>query len=428
MKSSNRGLTSAISSRGIRHAFWNAGEEPARVLEIITPGGFEDYFAALGELLAGGAPPDPAQQKKIIEHFGLDMDRDSIPRLAAEHGLRLPWPYGQAGMLPLNVPDAYRLRMSIGRSRRLVGRDRELAALRDWLGAAPASGGVCLISGEPGVGKSRLAADALKLLPPDWLVVRGRATDRDRPVPFRAVAECLLAASRRRPLPDDPDTRAFSAVLGRLVPAWRHGEGTHEPVVVTAEAVLRVLRSLAAPAPAIVLVEDIQWADPETLAVLEYLADNARDEPVAVVATARSDSPSPGLTLARDLAGRRAAEIIELNRLDADDVAGMAGDCLDTAEVSAGIRAFLDKAAGLPFLIEELVVTAAREGVLVKHQGGWALAETPADLVPDSYRESVQPATCSARRPGRSYHPGGRRRWPVHRHRHAWARRRTWRC
>ena len=74
---------------GIPHAFWNAGDEPARVLEIIAPGGFEDYFAKMGELLAAGGPPDPAARRALGQRFGLDLDIDSIPRLAAEHSLQL---------------------------------------------------------------------------------------------------------------------------------------------------------------------------------------------------------------------------------------------------------------------------------------------------------------------------------------------------
>jgi len=73
---------------GIPHAFWNA-DEPARVLEIIAPGGFEDYFAGLGELLAVGGAPDAAARQALGRRFGLDLDIDSIPQLAAEHGLRL---------------------------------------------------------------------------------------------------------------------------------------------------------------------------------------------------------------------------------------------------------------------------------------------------------------------------------------------------
>ena len=130
--------------------------------------------------------------------------------------------------------------MSFGRSERLVGRQRELTALRGWLAqAGDGRGGVYVVAGEPGVGKSRLAGAAIAALPAAWLVARGRAADRDRPVAFRAVAEALLAASRHRSLPDDPDVRAFAAVLGHLVPAWRQGGGADEPVVVVAEAVLR---------------------------------------------------------------------------------------------------------------------------------------------------------------------------------------------
>lgn len=74
---------------GIPHAFWNASDELARVLEIIAPGGFEGYFAGLGELLAGGGPPDPAARRALADRFGIELDVDSIPRLVAAHGLRM---------------------------------------------------------------------------------------------------------------------------------------------------------------------------------------------------------------------------------------------------------------------------------------------------------------------------------------------------
>jgi hypothetical protein len=280
--------------------------------------------------------------------------------------------------------------MSIGRCERLVGRESELAALRDWLaGARRGPACIYVIAGEPGVGKSRLAAEAISALPASWLVTRGRAADRDRPAPFRPVAEVLLAASRHRRLPEDPDVRAFAAVLGHLVPAWRRGGGTEEPVVVVAEAVLRVLHALAAPLPAVMVIEDVQWADPETLAVLEYLADNMAGQRTTVVLTVRSDAPSPGLSAVRDLAARRVATVAELARLGSDDVTAMAGECLGTSAVDAGIRALLDRAQGLPFLVEELVATAARDGLLVDHAGRWALTGAPAGVIPDSYRDSV---------------------------------------
>ena len=74
--------------RGQWHTFWNAGDKPARILEIISPGGFEGYFERLSDLLATeGAPPDPAKVGAIAADYGLELDPESIPRLCAEHGL-----------------------------------------------------------------------------------------------------------------------------------------------------------------------------------------------------------------------------------------------------------------------------------------------------------------------------------------------------
>ena len=75
--------------RGQWHTFWNAGDEPARILEMISPAGFERYFEQMVELLerSGGAP-DPSELAAIAAQHGLEVDRESIPRLTEQHGLR----------------------------------------------------------------------------------------------------------------------------------------------------------------------------------------------------------------------------------------------------------------------------------------------------------------------------------------------------
>jgi mannose-6-phosphate isomerase-like protein (cupin superfamily) len=78
-----------LKPRGVPHAFWNGGNDPARLLEVITPGGFEDYFAALAEVLAVEGPPDLARLADVAQRFGLDIDPGSIPRLVETHGLAL---------------------------------------------------------------------------------------------------------------------------------------------------------------------------------------------------------------------------------------------------------------------------------------------------------------------------------------------------
>jgi quercetin dioxygenase-like cupin family protein len=77
-----------LKPRNVPHAFWNPGEQPARLLEVITPGGFEDYFVELGAVFAGGGS-DRARMAAVAERFGLQLDPGSIPRLASAHGLVL---------------------------------------------------------------------------------------------------------------------------------------------------------------------------------------------------------------------------------------------------------------------------------------------------------------------------------------------------
>jgi quercetin dioxygenase-like cupin family protein len=76
--------------RGVPHAFWNATDEPARVLEIISPAGFESYFAELAPILGSGGPPDLERLAEVRERYDLDMDVSSIERLSIEHGLGGP--------------------------------------------------------------------------------------------------------------------------------------------------------------------------------------------------------------------------------------------------------------------------------------------------------------------------------------------------
>ncbi len=72
--------------RDVWHTFWNATDQPARLLEIISPAGFEGYFVELDTLLRGDGV-DVADIAALLDRYGLAMDLDSIPRLVAAHGL-----------------------------------------------------------------------------------------------------------------------------------------------------------------------------------------------------------------------------------------------------------------------------------------------------------------------------------------------------
>jgi mannose-6-phosphate isomerase-like protein (cupin superfamily) len=71
------------------HTFWNAGDEPAYVLEIISPAGFEDFFKELSDM-GGVANVEPEVLTELNERYGLEMDPDSIPGLVERFGVVFP--------------------------------------------------------------------------------------------------------------------------------------------------------------------------------------------------------------------------------------------------------------------------------------------------------------------------------------------------
>ena len=75
--------------RGIWHTFWNAGDEPCRILEIIAPAGFEHFFDELGDLLQA---PDfsPEQLGALGAKYGLEFQPEHTQEICEEHGLEFP--------------------------------------------------------------------------------------------------------------------------------------------------------------------------------------------------------------------------------------------------------------------------------------------------------------------------------------------------
>jgi len=75
---------------GELHAMWNAGTVPARMIEIISPAGFENFFHELSELLAA-APPEPGQVPALAERYGLQFgEPDWLPSLISRYNLTPP--------------------------------------------------------------------------------------------------------------------------------------------------------------------------------------------------------------------------------------------------------------------------------------------------------------------------------------------------
>ncbi|MBW3547740.1 MAG: AAA family ATPase [Actinobacteria bacterium] len=276
---------------------------------------------------------------------------------------------------------------------RLVGRDVEVGALHDALGhAAGGQGGVAFVVGEPGIGKSRLAqkaaADAEDR---EMRVLRGRAVPTASPLAYRPLAEALCSVVRAGAASDAPELRPFRPMLGWLVPEWRESDTrVEDSVMALAEAILRFLRVVAGNRGCLVVLEDLHWADPETLTIVEYLADNLVSERTLCLVTVRDEERSAGLELARALQARRVSELFRLSRLDQEEVTEMIRSCLTASSVADEVVDLAARAEGVPFLIEELLAVAVTSGALVADGDSWALSNAVGRIVPVTFSDSMR--------------------------------------
>ncbi|GLY54151.1 LuxR family transcriptional regulator [Lentzea sp. NBRC 102530] len=276
------------------------------------------------------------------------------------------------------------------RAPHVVGRDREVTAITGALGQTRESrGGAVFLTGEAGIGKSRLARFAAgQAYDAGMRVLKGRGTTIGPMVPFRPIAEALLGLFRGDP-PDDSALGPYKPVLGTLIPDWHDHRSTTESVVVLAEAVLRLLASVARKTPCLLVLEDLHEADAETLAVVEYLADNLEDQPVLLLATIRTE-PGHALELVHRMVQRGSGGLLELHRLSQDEVGRMTSACLDSDLVPAELvdRLWTDS-AGNPFVIEELLHGMVSGGLLVAGAQGWQVLGSLKLPVPAAFVRSV---------------------------------------
>jgi DNA-binding CsgD family transcriptional regulator len=276
----------------------------------------------------------------------------------------------------------------------LVGREAEVQVLLDALDrVAGGHGGTFFVVGEAGVGKSRLVHEVSRRAVSRGLpVLTGRAVAGSVPVAFRPLAEALLGELRRRDRLDLPELRPFRPALGRLVPEWLSREPTPgvESPVVLGEGLLRLLRALAGERGCLLVLEDLHWADSESLAVLEYLADNVAAERIVCLSTFRREVEGAGREFIGALVDRRAARVVELARLDDQAIIRMARACGGAATLPAAIEAFLGaRADGLPFLVEELLAGLVGSGVLVERDGHWSAIDPIGWRVPPTFADAV---------------------------------------
>ncbi|MBM7773180.1 DNA-binding CsgD family transcriptional regulator [Actinokineospora baliensis] len=240
----------------------------------------------------------------------------------------------------------------------LIGRDHELGLLQLVVRRGPA---LVQVEGEAGVGKSRLVRELVAAMGADApIVLIGYCQQLREPFVLGAVLEALRHARER--LSRCAELSPVTSVLRTVIPEL--ADVLPPPQTVTADPafdrhlLFRAIREvLAALGPALLVVEDLHWADDGTLQLLRFLMADPPPE-LAVVVTYRREDVSGDMPLGtayRPGAGV-GAELVRLRPLGPEQVRLLAAAILRTDAVSAAFAAELhEQTAGLPFVLEEVL-------------------------------------------------------------------------
>ncbi|WP_460357315.1 BTAD domain-containing putative transcriptional regulator [Mycobacterium sp. ZZG] len=220
----------------------------------------------------------------------------------------------------------------------LVGRDRELATAAEMLARVTAGATRWLVlSGPPGIGKTRLAEEIAGLVDADGgdVVWVNCPDERGTPPwwPMRHLVRALGAdADEVLEIPPhaDPDTARFLVY----------------------ERIQRLLES--APRLLAVVVDDVQWSDTTSAACLAYIAGALRDHPILVIVTVRDGEHTPEVArLLSTVARGKDNRLIEVPALSSEDVATLANEVAEEAVTAAEAAELADRTGGNPFFVSE---------------------------------------------------------------------------
>ncbi len=307
----------------------------------------------------------------------------------------------------------------------LVGRRAELAVLHDVLREATAGkGGVLMVAGEPGLGKSRLVSECRKLFMawvgaasgrlPLWLEARAASYASSRPyglyqqllsawvgvVPEEG--EEVLRPALERAMKAVFGDRAGDHQVGLLSQMMGLGLGDAGPALArltpeqlqrsTFEAVRALVSRLVAHGPTVLVLEDLHWADPTSLHLTEELSSQAKEGPLLLVLTRRLE-PDPGVSALEVALG--ADQGLRLRRLELSPLAqsverDLARSLLGEDPPDDVVDAVSEGAEGNPFFLEERLLSLLGTGALVRGEAGWQLDHAAPRELPEALERLVR--------------------------------------
>ena len=292
--------------------------------------------------------------------------------------------------------------MSISRvlSPVLIGRDSELSALEDaLLSALRGDGGVVIVGGEAGMGKTRLVnmlAERGRRL--GCVVLSGGCSEAELSLPYLPFLEAIgnyLATIDAASLA----TRLGSAAgeVAQLFPQLgARSDLAPDPSQAKLrmfESILMLLGDAASRRGLLLILEDLHWADPATRELLDYATRRLRSTKVLIVATYRTDEMHRKHALMPTIQGwRRSGQVsvIDLQPLTPAQLGDMVCAIFDEPSVSDEFRDFLhERTEGNPFVVEEMLRDAIDRGDVYRTESGWD-RKTLADIrIPPNVRDTI---------------------------------------
>lgn len=283
----------------------------------------------------------------------------------------------------------------------LVGREEELSDLEDGLlSALRGEGGVAVLGGEAGLGKTRLSQELV------WRaqrlgceVMSGACSQADLALPYLPFIEAVgnrLAMVDVEALKRELGPAAVE--LGRLFPQLSSGPAPPEADATQAksrlfEAMVSLLRAVAGDRGLLLVIEDVHWADPSTRELIDYMTRRLRGAYALVLATYRSDElhrKHPLMPLLQ--AWRRSAQVstVELKPLSPAGVGQVISAIFEGEEVGDEFRDFMhSRTDGNPFAIEEMLKAALDRGDIFRTASGWDRKDVKDLRLPETVRDTV---------------------------------------
>ncbi len=282
----------------------------------------------------------------------------------------------------------------------MVGRESEVSLLEDaLLSALRGDGGVVIVGGEAGMGKTRLvtdlAAEARRL---GCVVVSGACSEAELSLPYLPFLEAIgnhletvnLEQTRARLGQAADELAQLFPQMGR--PSAVGGDASQAKLRLF-ESILLLLRDAARSRALLLVLEDLQWADPATRELLDYATRRLRSTNVLMVATYRTDEMHRKHALLPTIQGWRRsgqAQLIELQPLSATAVSDMICAIFEEAAISDEFRDFLhERAEGNPFVIEEMLRDAIDRGDVFHTEFGWDRKAVGEMRIPHTVRDTI---------------------------------------